>query len=86
MAQHYQWFCDNFMESVTVIPASAAWKLKLRKQKLSKYATTTTLEACVVLVYYNSFDVWSQYWRVESSASTNCSEDGIDDVSTIYGE
>jgi hypothetical protein len=71
-AQHYQcWSCENFMECV--IP-SADWKLKSRKQKLSKYVTTA-LEAFVVLVYHNSFDVWNQCWIVDTSASTNVSEE-----------
>jgi hypothetical protein len=65
-----------------VIP-SADWKLKSRKQKLSQYVTTT-LEAFAVLVYYNSFDVWNQRWRVDASVSTNNSGEN-DDISTLSG-
>jgi hypothetical protein len=79
-AKNYQWFCENFMECV--IP-STDWKLKSRKKKLSQYVTKT-LEAFAVVVYTNSFDVWNQRWRVESTASTSGSEES-DDVSTLSG-
>jgi hypothetical protein len=52
-AKHYQWFCENFMECA--IP-SAEWKLQWRRKKLSGYVVTT-LEAFVIVVYYNAFDV-----------------------------
>jgi hypothetical protein len=66
-----------------VIP-STDWKKKSRKQRLSQYVTTT-LEAFAVLVYFNSFDVWNQRYRVETAASTSSvSEES--DVSTLSGE
>ncbi len=65
-----------------VIPSSD-WKQKSRKKKLSQYVTST-LEAFAVVVYYNSFDVWNQRWRVETDASMGGSE-ATDDVSTLSG-
>ncbi len=65
-----------------VIPSSD-WKQKSRKKKLSQYVAST-LEAFAVVVYYNSFDVWNQRWRVETDASMGGSE-ATDNVSTLSG-
>jgi hypothetical protein len=60
---------------------SVEWKLQSRRKNLSEHVTTT-LEAFTIMVYYNSFDVWSQGWSVETSAETAGNE-GNDDVSTL---
>jgi hypothetical protein len=78
-AKSYQWFCENFMECA--IP-SAEWKIQSRKKRLSEYVTTTLEAFAIVVVYYNSFDVWNQGWSVETSAETAGNE-GNDDVSTL---
>ena len=77
-ANNYQWFCENSIECA--VP-SAEWKLQSRKKKLSEYVTTT-LEAFAIVVYYNSFEVWNQQWKVETGAETASNEES-DDVSTI---
>jgi hypothetical protein len=82
-AKNYQWFCEKFME-YAIVP-SAEWKIQSRRKILSEYVTTTLESFAIVVVYYNSFDVWNQGWSVETSAETGGNE-GNDDVSTLTAE